>query len=679
MLGASPVRPACSRSAPPVPRGHRPAAAGVECLESRMLLAFSAVGPEFRVNSPLPDQDSNPSLASDADGDFVVAYVEFGDQLDSGVAARRFSASGDARGDGFRVNTSANGDPRTPAVACDADGDFVVTWATYDPAADLDGVYARRFNSAGVAQGDEFRVSIAPVNTVFPAVAMDDAGNFVVAWNDPSSTTGAFARLYSATGAARGNPFPVGGPDAIRCDIDADGDFVVAWRSFGLDGDIYAQRYDADGAPRGGPLRVNTLTAGNQSHPSVSCDADGDFVVAWTSLYEPDGYFYGVRARRYDASGVARGDEFPVSTFRSPKVETAVACDADGDFVVTWNSILQDGFRGGVYARRFDAGGAPDGGEFRVNTTTAGNQGGPDVASDADGDFVIAWTQEVVEDNEFIVYAYGQRYAVARPLQVTGVFIGGAAWAEPFRTFLATAGIGSAAHGYQVPGGAAQAEEFTWSNLDRVSIRFSTPALVQQADLRVRGVNVSNYPTIAFTYDPGTNTATWTLGQTLANDRVALSLDADGPGGVTDAGGARLDGDWINPVGAAAGGDTYPSGDGTPGGDFVFRINILPGDVNRSGSVLADDFSAVKRKFFASTINPGTGEAAYSVFHDINGSGSILADDFSGVKQRFFDRLPDGQPSIEVLQVFGDIPVSSRAARPPRRDLLDPSVSGLLS
>ena len=99
-------------------------------------------------------------------------------------------------------------------------------------------------------------------------------------------------------------------------------------------------------------------------------------------------------------------------------------------------------------------------------------------------------------------------------------------------------------------------------------------------------------------------------------------------------------------------------------------------------AVLADDFSAVKRKFFASTINPGTGDAAYSVFHDINGSGSILADDFSGVKQRFFDRLPDGQPSIGAPRVFGDMRVSLGAppsSRPPRRDLLDPSVSGLLA
>jgi hypothetical protein len=88
-----------------------------------------------------------------------------------------------------------------------------------------------------------------------------------------------------------------------------------------------------------------------------------------------------------------------------------------------------------------------------------------------------------------------------------------------------------------------------------------------------------------------------------------------------------------------------PGGTGLEGGDFRFGFNVLPGDVNHSGTVLADDFSAVKKKFFASTTAPGTGEAAYNVFYDVDGSGSILADDFSEVKKRFFSKLPDGQPT----------------------------------
>src|SRR5262249_18344584 len=52
----------------------------------------------------------------------------------------------------------------------------------------------------------------------------------------------------------------------------------------------------------------------------------------------------------------------------------AVAMDAAGDYVVTWSSYGQDGSGWGVYAQRYDVNGKALGGEFRVNTTTLGDQ-----------------------------------------------------------------------------------------------------------------------------------------------------------------------------------------------------------------------------------------------------------------------------------------------------------------
>jgi hypothetical protein len=40
----------------------------------------------------------------------------------------------------------------------DAEGDFVVAWAGAGNG-DADGIFARRFDSLGLAQGDEFRVN----------------------------------------------------------------------------------------------------------------------------------------------------------------------------------------------------------------------------------------------------------------------------------------------------------------------------------------------------------------------------------------------------------------------------------------------------------------------------------------------------------------------------------------
>jgi len=102
---------------------------------------------------------------------------------------------------------------------------------------------------------------------------------------------------------------------------------------------------------------------------------------------------------------------------------------------------------------------------------------------------------------------------------------------------------------------------------------------------------------------------------------------------------------------------------GAAGGTYETRLNVLPGDVNRSGSVLADDFSEVKARFFKTTNSPAAGPNPYDPLHDVDGSGSILADDFSAVKKHFFDTLPPAAatalPTAQTItsQLFGATPV----------------------
>ncbi len=54
---------------------------------------------------------------------------DFQDGSGTGVYAQRYSATGVAQGAEFRVNTITSNSQRDPAVAMDADGDFVVTLA----------------------------------------------------------------------------------------------------------------------------------------------------------------------------------------------------------------------------------------------------------------------------------------------------------------------------------------------------------------------------------------------------------------------------------------------------------------------------------------------------------------------------------------------------------------------
>src|SRR5439155_334406 len=80
-------------------------------------------------------------------------------------------------------------------------------------------------------------------------------------------------------------------------------------------------------------------------------------------------------------AGVPRGGEFRVNTYTTGhQTAPAVATDAAGDFVVAWASDGQDGDGYGVYAQRYSAAGVPQGAEFRANTYTTSFQTDPAVA-----------------------------------------------------------------------------------------------------------------------------------------------------------------------------------------------------------------------------------------------------------------------------------------------------------
>src|SRR5437870_5247186 len=78
------------------------------------------------------------------------------------------------------------------------------------------------------------------------------------------------------------------------------------------------------------------------------------------------------------------GAEFQVNTYTSSlQLAPAVAADANGNFVVVWSSANKDGSAFGIFGQRFKAAGVPQGSEFQINTYTTDSQYLPSVASDA--------------------------------------------------------------------------------------------------------------------------------------------------------------------------------------------------------------------------------------------------------------------------------------------------------
>ena len=294
-------------------------------------------------------------------------------------------------------------------------------------------------------------------------------------------------------------------------------------------------------------------------------------------------------------------------------------------------------------------------GTAEVTTDAAGHaQFGVTLPGVPAGDVVTAtasrFVGERLQTSEFSRYVTVS--STSGPL-VRQVFVRSSAWAAAFVDHLAAAGMGAPVYGFAVPGGAAQTAVLPWVGIDRVGVQFSEAVTVRPEHLSVSGVRVAEYPVAGMTYNANTRTAYWSLTTPIVNDKVRIRLGGGVATGVAGAGGTPLDGEWAN------GADAYPSGDGVPGGDFDFRLNVVAGDVNRNGVVLADDFSEVRRKFFSTAANPGAGPAAYSIFHDVNGSASILADDFSDVKRRFFNTLPGGEPAASSVPALRRLDVAA--------------------
>ena len=197
----------------------------------------------------------------------------------------------------------------------------------------------------------------------------------------------------------------------------------------------------------GASSRSTVTRTDRQSVPAVASDATGNFVVVWASLTAGRSV-YGVFGQRYDASGAPRGAEFQVNTYTTlairspspwPRTPPATsswsggATGRTGAVVASSPSATTPRVRAvgrvpgqhlhdrppvpggrGLRCRRQLRRGLGElrtgrerlrhlrpalrrrrrapGSEFQVNTTTAGYQAKPYVASDAAGNFVVVWS-----------------------------------------------------------------------------------------------------------------------------------------------------------------------------------------------------------------------------------------------------------------------------------------------
>jgi len=208
--------------------------------------------------------------------------------------------------------------------------------------------------------------------------------------------------------------------------FDAAGNFVVTWsRRYGDDRRILARRYDRAASPLGDEFQVSSTNPssthpGYLSSPHVAPAADGSFVVVWFG--KPEDIAEGtIFAQRFDSAGASLGNELVLHTFPIASIfdfSGELTSDPAGNFVVIWTATVGGGTD--LFARRFDPSCNPLGDEFRINSPTSGDESAPVAASDAAGNFVVAWSGPHDSGRRLLVRRYdaaGQ--ALSGEIQVT--------------------------------------------------------------------------------------------------------------------------------------------------------------------------------------------------------------------------------------------------------------------
>jgi hypothetical protein len=130
-------------------------------------------------------------------------------------------------------------------------------------------------------------------------------------------------------------------------------------------------------------FQVNTSDPGYNFSQDVAMRDGGDFIVTWSESTTDLEVF----GRGFAASTTPYSDPFLMNDNTAPqRVRSSIAHDAEGRFVIVWS---EEG--GGVWGQRWDSDGSPLGENFEINTSTESVAVFPHVASDPSGNFVVTW------------------------------------------------------------------------------------------------------------------------------------------------------------------------------------------------------------------------------------------------------------------------------------------------
>ena len=390
-----------------------------------LFIMFSAFGSEFPVNTRTSLDQTNAAISTDPNGNFVVvwsSYYSYGDKSNE-IRGRRFYADNspiDAKE--FEINTIQTGNQSEPSIATDAEGNFIVAWQ--GPNLDeqnQDDIFIRWFDVNAMPLGDEFRVNDNTENNQqFPKIALNDSNMLAVVWESESTraepnTSLIYCKLYDTNGIIDGNEFQVNiQPDCYYPDvtIDPNGNIAIVW----LEGkrpnfSIMARLFDPNGTAKSEPIAVSTWDISSLTQPAIAMDPAGCFLITWDGDPNLAG-MDDIHARIFEPNGAPLCEQFVVnSTLENAQQNPQVAMNDLGQFIIVWDSEIDPNTNErDIYGRRFDSDGKPIGNEFCLNTFLEDDQKYPAIAMGENDRFVTVWQSYEQDGSRYGIYGTSKNF-----------------------------------------------------------------------------------------------------------------------------------------------------------------------------------------------------------------------------------------------------------------------------
>ncbi|MAW60426.1 MAG: hypothetical protein CMJ94_06285 [Planctomycetes bacterium] len=321
------------------------------------------LGTELHINEYLPGAQFQPAVAFTPQGDAFVAWCSQGGQDGEfgGIYLRRLAELKEAQGANQfgpigveqQINQTVAGDQTNPTLLALADGTLVASWVS----ANIDGsvrAMARLFDAAGQPMGDEFALGEGCGAEALPVLARVDGG-FVASWARTGKAAGVYARSFNSQGVAQGAEQLLVA-DAIEPALDSDGQgrLALAWMAFDANQEyrVHAQALSASLQLQGQAWVSPEVAEGSYVNAaSVAMGQDGRFVAAYTrhepstagpGLGKPVGQA-SILGQEFDAAGLPVGAvtrlnqaEEGLQDLRVGRNAKHIAMGAQGQLAMTW-------------------------------------------------------------------------------------------------------------------------------------------------------------------------------------------------------------------------------------------------------------------------------------------------------------------------------------------------------